>query len=839
MLFTGCCDILLSIMQEKETEKMSMNKVIRKSRMIQYIIAVTAAVMFIVVGPLGLIKHHVTLKSTELVAEMTEPVSVDKPVLQMFVAQECEELERIHVYVCSEYADTVLQLRVKDTAMNDLRVATADISDMQEPGFASFEINLPIEGGQEYYYTVESLGEEVLLGLEETADSGVTTNGTYMYNGEDALGLNLITRYEYVAALSEKREAVYCIGIVLFAAALLFAVKQLFEKKWKDSDVLAGTWVRNICNPLVAVGTIVSAAVIFPGKMFSSRPLDLIVYESGVVLLAAALFFGLNHKRDEKYDRIKKRMPKYRIADLLQAFCIAKCLWYCMEYVNGLSNYAHYENFRYVLIWLSLALICTFTRKEVWSKVNAVYLVLVIIAGIIYKVCFPGVLEEESLMTLTVLIAAFGGIVIIRVIRNLFGREIRRGNMLQAVLLMALAAVMIIFRHKWAWPIVMTVMCAVFYLRFGAWKRRRVFSDNLANGILLSFAAVVIQSLLHRPYHYFMYIRYPMTFHTSTTTAIYLTVVLCAALAKYFAKTRYSLRLQDTWKELFVTAAAAAYLVMTLSRTGYVAIIAAGAVLLIFVTPGRGKRKLKRMGIQFVSLLLAAVISMPVIFTVTRTVPAVVNDPYIYDIEVFIDSIVKGDEPDSRRYMTVSRFVTAFNMRILGMEEKEAMIFGSDDPGYVAMMKENYIFVASAAEGAGTGEEAGDTMFDVKDISNGRFDIYKSYWDHLNWTGHEAMSVDGKVMHAHNIYLQTAHDNGIAAGVLLVILNVVSVGAAFVYYKKRRRKVYMACMPLALTTAFLVVGIVEWTFHPCNPFGFVWLLIMAPLLFDMKEESVE
>lgn len=816
-----------------------MNKIIKKSRMLQYIIAVIAAVIFIVVGPLGLVKHHLTLKSTEQLAEMTEPVSVDKPALQMFVAQECEELERIHIYVCSEYIDTVLQLRVKDTAMNDLRVVTADISDMQEAGFASFEVNLPIEGGQEYYYTVESLGEEVLLGLEETADSGVTTNGTYMYDGEDTLGLNIITRYDYMAPLSARREAIYCIGIFLLAAAGIIALQWLFEKKCSDSDILAGKWVRNICNPLVILGTIISAVTIFPIKMFSERPLDIIVYESGVFLLAAALLFGLNHKRDEQYDRIKSKLPKYHLADFLQAVCIGNCLWYCMEYVNGLSNFAHYENFRYVLIWLSLALICTFTKKELLSKVNAVYIILTIIAGVIYKSFFKEVLEEEALMTLTVLVAVFGGIVLIRVIRNLFRKEIRRVNIIQAVLLTALAVLMIIFRQKWVWPIVMTVMCAVFYLRFGAWKRRRVFSDNLANGILLSFAAVVIQSLLHRPYHYFMYIRYPMTFHTSTTTAIYLTAVLCAALAKYFAKARYSLRLQDTWKELLVTAVAAAYLIMTLSRTGYVAILAAGAVLLFFVTAGRGRRKLKRMGIQLGSILLAALVSMPVVFTATRTIPAVVNDPYIYDIEVFIDSIVKGDAPDSRRYMTVSRFVTAFNMRILGMEEKEAMIFGSDDPGYVAMMKENYIFVASTDKGAGIGEEAGDTMFDVNDISNGRFDIYKSYWDNLNWTGHEVMSVDGKVMHAHNIYLQTAHDNGIAAGILLAVLNLVSVGASYVYYRKRRRRVYLACLPFALTTAFLVAGIVEWTFHPCNPFGFVWLLVMAPLLFDMKEENVE
>lgn len=815
----------------------SMNKIVKKSRMIQYTIAFLAALLILITGPLGLIKHHLTLKSTENMLEMTDPISVDNPAMQMFIPQ-CDEIERLSVYVCSENVNTVLQLRLKDASMNDLRVVKADISDFQGPDFVSFDLNLDVEIGKEYYYTIESLGEEVLLSLEDTAESGVTTNGTYFYSGMEFPGVNLITRYECRAALSEKREAAYCIGTALLAAAGIVLVQWLFRTKLKDKNILAGTYIRRGLNPVLAVLTLAGAAAIWPVKLFSSRPLDILVYESGVFLLAAVLFYGLNHKRDEKYDAVKEKLQKYKIQDILQAFCIAEAIWYCTEYVNGLSNYTHYEAFRYVLIWLSLAMLTTFTKRELFCLLNGIYIGLVVVAGVIYKCCFVGVLEEESLMLLTIYAAAFGGLVVLNVIKNLAKRKRNHVSVTLALLLVLLAAVMLVFRHEWVWPIVMTVMFAVVYLRFGVWTRKAVFLDNLANGILLSFAAVLVQSLLHRPYHYFMYIRYPLIFHTSTTTAIYLTVVLCAALSKYFSKARYSLRFADTWKELGMTALAAAYLVMTLSRTGYVAIIAAGGVLLATTAEGKIKEKLCRVGKQALCLLLAIFIGFPVCFTATRTIPAVVNEPYIYDIEMFIDSIVKGDEPDSRRYITVARFVTAFNMRILGMDEKSAMIFGSDDPGYISMMNENYILVASADENAGV-EEAGDTIFDTSDISNGRFDIYKAYWDNLNWNGHEKMSVDGQIMHAHNNYLQAAYDYGIAAGVLLVILNIAAVISACIYYRKKRSTRRNTSLPLAVMTAFLVTGIVEWTFHPCNPFGFVWLLTMAPLLFDMKKEKME
>jgi len=810
-----------------------MNKKMKISRMIQYVIAFLAAFIILITGPLGLIKHHLTLKSTEIIAGMTEPVSVDKPVMQMFVPQ-CEEIENLQIYVCSENINTILQLRLKDASFNDLKVVQVDISNMQEAGFVSFEVNLPVQIGQEYYYTVESLGEEALLALEEDFFSGVTTNGTYYYNGEEVPEVNLITRYDYIAALSFKRKSAYCIGVALLAAVWIFLTKKLFEKKLEDSEVSVGKWVKRIGNPVLALLTIGSMAVVWPVKLFSERPLDIVVYESGILLLAVILFYGLNHKRDERYDEIKEKLPKYRVTDLLQTVCLAEAIWYCITYVNGLSNYMHYEAFRYVLIWLSLSMIVTFTKKELLTIANAVYLGIVVVAGIIYKMNFPGVLEEETLMTLTIFVAAAGGIVVINVVRGFIKKQMGHVNVVYAVMLVLLAALMIIFRHKWVWPIVMTVMFLVSYLRFGIWQRKGIFLANLANGILLSFAAVLVQSLLHRPYHYFMYVRYPMWFHTSTTTAVYLTAVLCAALARYFSKARYSDRFADTWKELLVVGVTAGYLIMTLSRTGYVAILASGAVLLFVTAKGKRKEWFCKIGKRALCLILAVIVGMPIVFTTTRTIPAVVNEPYIYDIEVFVDSIVKGEKPNSLRYMTVARFVWAFNMRILGMDDKSAMIFGSDDPGYISMITDDHILVASADV---TGGMAGDSMFDTSDISNGRFAIYKIYWDHLNWTGHEVMSVDGKVMHAHNIYLQTAYDNGIAAGIMLAVVNIASVVFAYFFYRKKR--IVCAELPLAVMTGFLVAGIVEWNFHPCNPFGFIWLLTMAPLLFDKNRSRDE
>ncbi len=825
-----------------------MNKTIKMSRMIQYIIGFAAAFIILITGPLGLIKHHLTIKSTEVVLEMTDPVSVDNAVMQMFVPQ-FEGIEGISVYVCTENANTVLQLRVFDAAMNELAMVQQDISNRQEAGFVDFPLDLNLQIGQTYYYSVESLGEEVLLGLEDTLASGITTNATYLYGGMEFPGRNVIARYDVVASLSEKRELFYCVGTALLATLLIGFVQWFFKKKGNEKEIVAGTWIRRIGNPIVAILTVVCGAAIWPAKTFSDRLLDIVVYEAGVVLFAAILFYGLNHKRDEKYDAIVAKLPKYKIADVLQSFCIARTLWYCVEYVNGLSNYEHFESFHQALIWFALSLITTFTKKELLCITNAVWLVVVAIAGFVYKSNFKGVLEDERLMDSTIWIAAAGGIVVLNIIKNMWKKKLCPVNKVYAVLIGALGILMVIFRHGWLWPLVMVVMFLVFFLRFGVWERKAMYTNILANGILLSFVFVLVESLLHRPYHYFMFVRYGLMFHTSTSAAVYLTAVLCAALTKYFYKTKFSCRFADTWKELLGVAVVSAYLIMTLSRTGYVAILVAGAVVILLITSGAWKEKIKRIGVQLCAIGLAIVVGLPICFTATRTIPAVVNEPFTYDIERFVDSIVRGDKPDSRRYMTVGRFVYIFNLRILGMDEENAMIFGSDDPGYVSDIQVTDLLFASAAEEMSPADAAlivleclnpkkdGSQIYDPTDISNGRFDIYKSYWDNLNWNGHKVMSVDGKVMHAHNIYLQTAYDNGIAAGILLVLVNIASVLFSFVYYKQKKEEKENAVLLPLVAVAFLVAGIVEWNFHPCNPFGMIWLLSMAPLLFDMKKEK--
>lgn len=129
----------------------------------------------------------------------------------------------------------------------------------------------------------------------------------------------------------------------------------------------------------------------------------------------------------------------------------------------------------------------------------------------------------------------------------------------------------------------------------------------------------------------------------------------------------------------------------------------------------------------------------------------------------------------------------------------------------------------------------------TEEYANGRMDIFRSYIEQLNLTGHEEMGAllpDGSMaVHAHNIYLQVAYDHGIFVGILFVIVGAASFVQGCIYYKRRKNEVACAALPAVVIVAFAMAGLVEWIFHLCHPAGLVLMLVLAPLLFDMGEKK--
>ena len=424
-------------------------------------------------------------------------------------------------------------------------------------------------------------------------------------------------------------------------------------------------------------------------------------------------------------------------------------------------------------------------------------------------------------------------------------------------------ALIIIYRNTRGWPIYLVCAFTLYYLNMAAWEKKAALLRNVCNGILFHFGVMVLYCLLHRPYMFFQYYRYPFIFHTVTISAVYLAMVVCAALVKFLDVYRRDQRLVAVYKELIVLGVSAVYLLFTLSRTGYLAIAVTGVIMIpvmCFSLKGRWRRMLRSIGM----MLLAASLCFPVIFTAQRIVPAVVARPELHEIEEMPVEIVHGRDMDSYYYITIQRFIQVFQMKILGIPEENSlraiyMVADAkeevlDNPLFVRTSNILLASTEDTAAGAAVEESAEDTAAGVTaegiaavgedqekedSYTNGRLEIFRVYYSNLNKFGHDDMGImepDGNfLVHAHNSYLQVAYDHGIYVGAVFILLGIGTLIQAAVYFHRHKEDRVCAALPMAILILFAVAGLTEWIFHPCCPIACGLLLALAPLLIDSRK----
>ena len=447
----------------------------------------------------------------------------------------------------------------------------------------------------------------------------------------------------------------------------------------------------------------------------------------------------------------------------------------------------------------------------------------------------------------TVLIGILLGLIVIRTIIALCKKKLTKPRYFYAGLLAVFFAMIIIFRNGRWWGVAMVVAFTLFYLNYGMWEHKDRILVNIARGIIFQFSYATGYALLYRPYVTYRNARYTHIFHTVTITAAYLTMVECAAVVILLDKLKKSRKLKDCWKELTLFGVVSSYMIFTMARTAF---FSAGVTLLfalVVVSAGKGKRRLVNIGKNMGMLILSVMVCFPVTFTAQRNIPALVSEPFLYEIEYSMycpEDVMRGRKLDSVNFMRVGRFIDVFSEKIFGLPEGTFDVYGEiaeyerthrdEDEEQTDAKAQNVEIEASDQLVASLGEVPDDLPED-NDYTNGRLDIFRSYFEQLNATGHEEMGAvleNGEIAtHAHNIYLQVAYDHGIWVGILFVVVGIVTFGASCLYYHVKKDKITYAALPLVVTVAVAVAGMVEWVFHLSNPCGLLLMLVITPLVF--------
>ena len=745
-----------------------MNQTIKLSKAISYVIIAMVAILFLAIWPFEFIQQKYVSKSNEIIAMESDPVNVERNVTQMFVG-EGGELSAVDLYVCNDMRGETITFRLYDSGYNEIFNTFHVVKDNQKyPGFVHIPVGYDIEKDMEYYFTLEGLSADMTVAYEDRETSTSIVNGFMSYGGVEIQRYNVVIRYEYSNPFIWWQILLLGALLATVTFGMCKLINVLFSKKFADRDVKVHTVLRAVWNPIIVVIGLVLLVMIFPGRKFGTGTLNYAFYGGSILLLMALALFLVNFKRTGEEPLVNISTLKERFPEYLMSICFAVVFWYCYKYMNGLYEIHHEHAQTRLIIWFILGLLCTFLKKS-WRP---------------RKICIP-----------------------------------------YALFFVLLLSLMIIFRNGRTWGIIMTILFVLFYARMWTWDGSKNILRILADGLTLNFIYMVIYSLMHRPYHRFIFYRYGLGYHTVTSAAVYLSLIVSVLFVRAFLKYRKTRSVRKSWPELILLGVDNAYLLLTLSRNGFLAVGVTGIFMIILLACLEEEDKWKTM-FRYVGMTVGSFcIMFPIVFTLTRIMPAINNDPVLSEVELTGHHIDKGEPADSRLYMDIEHFYNVGIYKVLGIN--------SADFATEIFVVNDEILLASSEE---------DVVMDsLNDVSNGRLDIFKAYIENWNLTGHEDMNItmpNGELMvHAHNVYLQVIHDHGLITGVVFTLFGILSFVLLLVRFIKE--KDMMLAYAVAIILAFAVSGVAEWNFHLCNAFGISVFVAVTPLLFQNKELKVD
>ena len=811
---------------------------VKRNTIIQIVIATFAFILLCRVWPLGLVQRH-----TESVQQAFSHISemqgesfsdTDKKLQTIRFTQ--KHINQIMVYLsCQEGYDAnedYVIFRLYDDGFSCIYEETQGFGLLEKrDGFLSTP-DIDVDTDRDYYYEVivpEEVVGSLLVPTAGRISLGQEENTILYVDGIYRDDISLVADFDYTKELTIFHIIGYDFLIIIMAVLCYIGIIWCFytyEEYIKKTERY---------GKIALTGFVIFAdiaffvyAVIFNG--FGGEAADRIVY--GLASVGAMAWFWCAVWMSGKERKVSKLPVDRQVSSIwrnyIQTFSFALLFYALCQYVNADREYYHYTTTRWMLIFLGIAFLMIYTEKELLNYMSGIWLAISLIGSFIYCYGIEG--EKESyLAKLAAAVVVVWGLVVIHTVRQIKKDFWKTIHWPFFVVWLVFVVFMWINRFDKVWVFVAVLpFLALLFMNLSAAGKSRLLK-NFTNGILLNFGLVMLFCLMHRPYHYWMRYRYNGIFHTVACTGMYLTVVSGAIIGKLYGKWTDGKKLLQNGKlELFLLAAVVSNIMLSMSRTAILTLTV--NFMLVMVLAAVSYRKAwKHIIAELCVVGVAVFISFPLIYSMVRVIPAVVNEPVRYEIEPQDRNymIYEGDKADSDKYMTIRRYMTLFLFRFQ-TEEGEAT--NTID---VANDTEMLAYIGNKSLPVQLPSSQGDNIVLEKenDISNGRFDIYLDYLDRLTLKGHEKMAIEGEeYAHAHNSYLQVAYDFGLIAGVAFSVLCALTLWRSVVLAYCYGKNYSIFFVPFSLIVVFGFISLTEWAFHPCIPVGFAFLFMQMLLI---------
>ena len=381
---------------------------------------------------------------------------------------------------------------------------------------------------------------------------------------------------------------------------------------------------------------------------------------------------------------------------------------------------------------------------------------------------------------------------------------------------------MIISRNDSLWPLWFFVMFGCFYLTDYSKEELTALFEGLVNGLIIGFFLIQGAAFVFRP---FDIIRYKGMYANPNINGLFYLLSYCAFLCKGYELKQKNAKI--IWRLLTVVLAGSLYgfALLTQGKTTLLAMVVLTLIMLVFGALQSNKNRIKSFLGQGICLVLAAVLSFPLVFGCVRYLPALFHHPIWYEGEYDVAKVHSFDPIDSEKYVDWDEVLESSFGRILWFvdfskdEESKAMDVVPAQAESETLQSETVI----VSRGSGEYEED-PLLTDKKDYNNPiriRTSIYEYYIKKLNYWGHTEgengvwLTHRQFIPHAHNIFLQIAFNFGIHVCVMFVFLIGRILYLTFVAHKVTGCKEikYLNVVVCGITIAFVLFGIFEIDWH--------------------------
>ena len=697
-----------------------MNREVKKFHAFAFVIALVTFAAIISIFPLRIWNDVRTEVGGGFENGYTQGVDSTHDAIQDFIAQ-YDRIDSISVYVNELTKGRYMHISFWD--VDKWRVMyeeTIDLGEEQLPGYVDIPLGLDLEVGGNYRVMFTVWHATYVLGTESIEGSTNPAIGSFYYQDSVVEGSHLLARYNYSVPMSKVMSLTLMVMVFMIGCALVCVTRTLCRDA-ADKYITVGRVCQYVLNPVAVIAYVSLAAMVFPLRLFDNRASDIFFYELGLLLAFITALYAINHKRN---DSISVALGKYsanaaakgvvgsktngrsllgemslfdKIMSFGQMILIALTFVYASQYMNDLYDIYHSISERQLVLCLLLITVLFQSRKELISIQNIVLSVAGVAAGFYYyhKNQLPVTEKEYDLhnliLKLSIAIVIVSVILIADYVRYLLKVVTKKASRssasitLYGVFVIVFFVCLIVLRNTRWWGVVLALVFAVMYIRMNIADRSARWNTIATGGLILNIIYTIGYCLLFRYFTGFVMGRYSMQFHTVTVTAEYLTIMQVMAAALLLAKvssgskiSRFKDFVSYVFKEMLLFGVISAYMIFTLSRTGYLAAIVTIMVLIVMVTIRAGKDAVKTLVRGIAACIVAVIIAFPMTFTFQRIIPVMVGHPYFFEVEDAAPSARGGSDLNDYKYMSIERFYSLFRQKILGVSATEYNFV--DDP---------------------------------------------------------------------------------------------------------------------------------------------------------------